>query len=219
MQEIIQAPAQEETLNDKVRHEQIRTLCANGPASFLISIVNAILVFIVLRDSSEPIVLYSWTATIIILSLFRTIMVAIFWRLNENGKRYSLWTATYLLLIYGSAACWGILPLWEGFSASQTNEAFIIFVVAGMSAGGLVSLYSLLQAALPYLMLLTLPLVYALASSDLPAHYEMATLVSLYLMLLINSTYKMNRVSERAIRLEIENGELFQFLVKTKQAS
>jgi hypothetical protein len=204
-------------LNAKIRLETLSTLASSGPATFLISIINAVIVFVTIRDIAEAMHLNLWLAAIILVSVLRSVMVVIFRRLDEDSSYLGLWSATYLGFVYASGILWGALPLSNVFFTAGWTETFIVFVVSGMSAGGLVSLYSSLKAATPYQLIMLLPLIYVLASSGAPAHTAMAILAGMYLVLLIRSTYSLNQAVSTTIRLKMENQELFQFLLKAKQ--
>lgn len=209
-------PAPELDLKARIQYEKLDTLASNGKASFLISIVNAVIVYFTLRDIAEEIVLYLWLAAVVLLAILRSVMVLIFNRLSRDSKHLALWTVIYILFVCGSAICWGVLPLWNLFFQAPWTESFIVFLIAGMSAGGLVSLYPSLAAAVPYQLCILLPLIYVLASSGVPSHTAMAILASLYLVLLVRSTYALNQSANATIRLEMENNELFKFLLKAR---
>tara|TARA_R110002049_G_scaffold196719_1_gene365869 strand:+ start:408 stop:1061 length:654 start_codon:yes stop_codon:yes gene_type:complete len=210
-------PVSELDLRARIQYETLRALASNGKSSFFISIVNAVIVFFTLRDVTEQIVLNLWLAAVVILTLLRTTMVIVFNRLDSSSQHFDLWTAIYIVFACGSALCWGILPLLDVFYLAGWTETFIVFLIAGMSAGGLVSLYPSLLAAVPYQLCMLVPLIYALGSSGAPAHTAMAILASLYLVLLVRSTYDLNQSASASIRLEMENNELFKFLLKARK--
>lgn len=213
----IENPVSELDLKARIRYETLRTLSANGAASFLISIINATVVYVTLYEVVEQIVLNIWFASIFLVSVSRSVMIVIFHRLDSDGSRFNLWAAVYAVLVYVSALCWGILPLWDIFFMETWTETFIVFLVAGMSAGGLVSLYPSLLTAIPYQLCILGPLIYVLASSGEPVHVAMTLLVCMFLILLVRSTYTLNRAASASIRLEMENNELFKFLLRAKQ--
>jgi len=204
-------------LKAKVRYETLNTLSASGAASFIISIINALIVYITLREMAEPIVLNVWIVFILLITSLRTVMVLVFRRLDSSSPQLDLWSAVYFVFVYSSGLGWGVLPLLNVFYSAGWTETFIVFVISGMSAGGLVSLYPSLHAAIPYQLFILLPLIYTLAGSGAPAHTAMALLASMYLLLIIRSTYALNRAASNTIRLEMENNELFNFLLKAKR--
>ena len=175
------------------------------------------IVYITLREVAEPVVLNVWLAFVILITVLRTAMVLIFRRLDPGSGSLQLWSAIYCVFVYASALGWGVLPLMDVFYLAGWTETFIVFVISGMSAGGLVALYSSLYAGIPYQILILLPLIYTLSTSGAPAHAAMALLASMYLLLLLRSTYALNRAASNTIRLEMENNELFKFLLKARR--
>lgn len=204
-------------LKASIEYETLKTLSANGASSFLISIINALIVFATLRSVESESVLSIWLGAIVLISILRSIMVGIFQRLKKDLKKLRRWLRVYLIFIYASGICWGILPLLGVFYLAPWTETFIVFIIAGMSAGGLISLYPSLLAAIPYHVLMLGPLIFVLSSSGAPAHSAMALLASLYLILLVRSTFTLNRSATDTISLEMENNELFKFLLKVRK--
>ncbi|MGJ8689743.1 MAG: hypothetical protein ACSHXZ_09510 [Gammaproteobacteria bacterium] len=217
MKNKIENPIAELDLKAIIRYETLRTMSANGVSSFLVSVINALIVYVTLYGVTAHTTLNIWLAAIILISILRSLMIVIFHRLDKDGNRFEWWSAVYALLVYGSAICWGVMPLWDVFYMANWTEAFIVFLVAGMSAGGLVSLYPSLVIAIPYQLLILGPLIFVLASSGEPAHVAMTALVCMFLILLIRSTYTLNRAATASIRLEMENNELFKFLLRAKE--
>lgn len=203
-------------LKEKLRYETLKTLALQGKFSFVISLLNASVVFSVLSSVVENAILVTWLSLILGVTALRVITIAWFFRLDEDSPRLKLWRNLYLVLVWGSGLCWGILPLLDVFSTIAWVEAFIIFVIAGMSAGALVSLYAMLSAIIPYLVVILLPLFYVLAVGTLPSHYAMALLTAFFLLLMVRSAYTLNKAANKTMRLELENEELFDFLITTR---
>ena len=204
-------------LRSKLRCESIRSLAEQGRSSFLVSLANAVIVLIVLHPVGDSILLYSWFGLLVFLTFIRTVMVFSFFRMGEDSDSIEQWRFYYLLFVYATGLCWGGLPLSSLFDETIWTQAFIIFTIAGMSAGALVSLYPLRSAAVPYLAIILFPLIYVLASSNQPSDFGMAVLAGLYLVLLVRSAYTLNESVRKTLRLELENEELFKFLLAARR--
>lgn len=208
---------QQTELKTKLEYETLSVLATQGQSSFFVSVANAIIVYFVLEPVSTGSLMLYWLLAIVIVSLARFIQISLFFRMEENSKRLSLWLGSYLLLIYLSALLWGGLSLTAIFQEDTQSFAFIIFIIAGMSAGALVSLYAMLRAILPYLVLILMPLIYALTVGSTGDQLGMGMLAGLYLVMLVRSAYSLNESAQKTLRLEIQNSELFDFLLKTNQ--
>lgn len=210
------SPDTELDLEKKIRNETLGSLARLGRSSFLISIINAGLTYYVLKDIAQPRRLMIWLAALLGITIIRSFLVSVFWRMNQDGPYVSLWVTFYVISIYISALCWGVLPLFPSFMTTNWSESFIVFLIAGMSAGGLISLFPLLRAAVPFFIIILFPLIYILGSDAEPSHLVMSVFVGLYLIFLIRSAFILNSVAKKSIRLEIENENLFDFLSEVR---
>jgi hypothetical protein len=203
-------------LKDKLRYETLKALAVQGKSSFLVSIINGGIVFVVLEPVAGRETLLIWISILFSLTFIRVLMISGFFRLDELEVKFGFWQLGFMLLAYASAACWGVLPLLFDYSEVLWAETFVIFVISGMSAGALVSLYPLLNIVLPYLAIILFPLMYTISATPGPASLGMATLVGFYLLLLVRSAYTMNKSFRKTLRLELENEELFDFLITAR---
>lgn len=206
------------SIREQLRVEVIQRLARQGISTFFISLVNAGLVYFVLRDYATPAYLWSWVSLIVAFNALRLILSVVFYSLPEDSG-FRIWTLLYLTLVYGTGLAWGLLPLFPVFHRLPWVEGFIVFVIAGMAAGGIATLYVMLSAVIPYLLAIIFPLIYTLARGEEPHHFAMSLLVSIFLMLLVRSSYELNRNLRRTIQLEIENRDLFNFLVNAKDST
>ena len=80
------------------------------------------------------------------------------------------------------------------------------------------SLYPLLYAAIPYILIVMLPLMIVLAQGPQLSLIVMAIMAGLFSISLVRSSFVLNKASNLAIRKDLENKELFKFLKKTRGA-
>lgn len=216
MSEKAAAPKLQIEIKDQLRYETLKALAIQGKYSFVVTLVNAAVVFIVLEPLAGTDTMALWLAVLGTLTLVRMLMIAGFFRLQESDILTGSWQEAYVFLAYATAACWGSLPLLIEFGDPQSASSFVIFVISGMSAGALISLYAMLRVVIPYLMIILFPLLYVISSTGSEASIEMAILASFYLLLLVRSAYLMNANIQKTLRLELENKELFDFLVNAR---
>ena len=187
-----------------------------GKSSMLMSTIIALLVCAALWEQAEKPVLLIWIGIILGCVAIRAALIMSFWRMNINDSCLRSWIRKYVFFICLSAACWGFLPFFEAFRTTDWTKSFLIFVAAGMSSGGLASLYPLLYASIPYILIIMIPLMIVLAGGPEPSVIIMGVMAALYTIMLVRSTFVLNRSSNQAIRQEIENKELFKFLKRTR---
>lgn len=199
-------------INSTYFYEIVARLARLGRASFLLSLINGFLAYYVLRSVIDAPVLNIWLISLVLVTAARALMISVFWRIGAADFKLKIWIAFYLILVYASAFCWGVFPLFDAFQQESWAEVFIVFLIAGMSAGGLVSLYPLMSAAIPYFVIILMPLVLTLGTGTREADFAMAIFGCLYLIFLLRSAYLLNYSAKKSIRLEIENEKLFDFL-------
>jgi YaiO family outer membrane protein len=189
-----------------------------GRFSLLMSVLVAVLVYLVFRVHVEPVLLNLWALMILVSTFLRAALIVWFWRMEIERQKLRSWMIAYLGLIYVSAACWGSLPLFAVFQTTDWIKSFIYLVLAGMSAGGIVSLYPLLMAAIPYILIVLAPILVVTSSVEDPVFTIMAIMTGLYIVVLVRSAFVLNHYSNQAIRLELENKKLFKFLSDAREA-
>lgn len=187
-----------------------------GKSSLLMSTAIALLVCAALWEQVEQAVLLTWIGVILGSMLIRAALIVRFWRMEVNNSGLRSWIRIYVFFICLSAACWGFLPFLQVFETTEWSRSFLTFVAAGMSSGGLASLYPLLYASIPYILIIMIPLMIVLAAGPEPSVIIMGVMAALYTIMLVRSTFVLNRSSNQAIRQEIENKELFKFLKRTR---
>lgn len=204
-------------LDERIQAEIVDNLARLGPATFVVSALNAVIAFFVLRDTSSRAAISAWLVFMLALIVGRMLMVVIYWRLGKDELRIGPWLSVYLVLVWLTGIGWGVLSLTSAFAEESSAWGFIIFLTAGMAAGGLVTLYVKLSAVIPYLVLILFPLIYVLAKGTHPADFAMSVLGGLFLITMVRTSYYLNSMVIRTIRLEAENQYLFEFLVKARR--
>ncbi len=204
-------------IRQQLRMAMLKILARQGPATFFVSVINAVVVYFVLADVEAGRLLWSWLSATVAFNALRIVMVVVFWRMSDDD-RYGIWTTLYLLLIYCTGICWGLLPLFPAFFEVSWVQGFIVFVVAGMSAGGILSLYVMLPAAIPYFLLTVTPMIFVFAQAGEPHYVAMSFLTGMFLLILIRITYSFNEIARKTVRLELENEQMFHFLLEARES-
>ena len=205
-------------LEQQFHYDVCSRLAQLGKSSMLMALLIAGLVSVVFWNDVDRLLLAGWLAVMALSMLARALLLMSFWRMQVTQPRLRTWMRGYLFFLYVSAACWGSLPLLEVFQSEEWARSLLVFIGAGMSSGGVASLYPLLFAALPYILLIMLPMMIVLAQGPDPSLLMMAVMAGLYTVTLVRTVFLLNGTSNQAIRQDIENRELFRFLKKTRGA-
>jgi PAS domain-containing protein len=182
-----------------------------------LTLVNSVLVFLVLEEYVPHLELILWLIAMVGITLTRLFIVNTFWSRQPDPRRLNTYKNLLLLGTHSSALVWGVLILIPGEYRLDWIEAFIAFVIAGMSAGALLSLAPLLSAAIPYLLLILMPLaIFFYQQSDFP-HFAMGLMATFYLILLVRLVFSNHQLLAATLRQDIENRNLFRFLEQANQ--
>jgi len=204
-------------VNAGILQEQIEILFRNAPTTYTITLFNCLVVFFVLRDHIEADYIFFWFCSLAFLIVMRIFTISIYWRRTGELRRSQYYFYLYILLMHCSAMVWSLLVYLPLTSEIVWMHAFISFVIAGMSAGAMVTLSASLMASIPYLILILVPFCYYFMAFNTPPHQGMSIMAGLYLLLLIRLAFQINRNTKSAITTRFENEELYQFLKKASR--
>lgn len=138
--------------------------------------------------------------TIIFIWLFLQVLVivgrySLYYLFLTSRERRSTeeWERWFMIGIVGSALVWGVSSLLFFLTDNIVYQAFLTFVLAGMSAGGVVSLSSVFPAIAIYLILLLAPLSVILLLQQSAMHSAMALLITLFGLMLFVTARRFNQ--------------------------
>jgi PAS domain-containing protein len=163
-----------------IRREQLTILIRQAPFLATVNIVNALLLGVIVAGQVPPLLVWSWTAVIAVGALYP---LRVWWRsrlpnFRLSGSERSIRRAVIQACVAGGF--WALAaPAFAGFLDERT-ELFLYIVLAGMVAGGSITLSSLPLAALGYGGAIgTTVLIFVFR------HYDDTTFISLGVMLLL----------------------------------
>ena len=163
-----------------IRREQLAILIRQAPFLAVVNIVNALLVGVIVAGQAPTALVWAWTALIAFGALYP---LRTWWRsrlpdFHLSGSERSIRRAVIQAAVAG--ALWALaVPAFAGHLNAQT-EIFLYVVLAGMVAGGSITLSSLPAASLTYTIAIgTVVLAFVFR------HYDDSTFVSLGIMLLL----------------------------------
>jgi len=180
--------------NSAIKLAQLNQLLSVSIAPLLISIVLAALLTYIQRDVIDVLILTLWFLSVALISLLRVVLIISYQRSStqeslEIQKR--LWY--FRLGVVISGITWGTAGIALYPIGSPENLLFLIFMLAGMSVGGVVSYSADLFSVLSYLLLVLVPLDIQLFLSAGHASTSMSLAITLYLGFLIISLRYINR--------------------------
>ena len=176
--------------NNKIKYELMQLIAADSLGSSLALLIIISIVTAIFWEFSDKLFLSVWTLLLYAILITRTFFIKQFLQHKINFHTIyilfnSLTIASALLVSLGFAI---IFPVVDAI-----HQTFLIIIIAGTSAGVLISLSYFRNLSIAYLTILILPLLYILIKQDSDISYSLASLVSLFLIMSIYFSIKYNK--------------------------
>lgn len=204
------------TLDTRIKDRMTDMLFQNIALSQGIVLINGLVVYLILYQYLQGFYLPAWLVTILVIALFRMLLARVYWKRRQDSK-----PARGLQVIFHVATClsglaWGLVVLVVPDNVIWM-EAFTAFVIAGMSAGSLITNSARLIFSVSYLVFILAPLLVYYARIGDPPHLAMTAMVTFYMFLLIRLAFRINGMQYASIRSELENTDMYRVLKRAKQ--
>ena len=180
-----------------------------------IVLINGLIVYLILYQYMPGQNLTAWLVTLLFIALLRLSLARFYWNRRQDSKPLRGLLILFYFATCMSAVNWGVLILLVPKNIIWI-EAFIAFVIAGMSAGSLITGSARLAVSVPYLVLILSSLPYHYARVGDPPHLAMAIMVTLFMFLLIRLAYRIHDMQYVSMKTELENTDMFQLLKRSK---
>jgi signal transduction histidine kinase/CheY-like chemotaxis protein len=167
-----------------------------------------------LRDRVSTAVLATLVVAVWICALLRLALRARFYRLRRQPDELDL--KLHSLAIMGSAAAWSIGMLTMLPALGAEHRSFMMMVLAGLTAGSLVTLATRLGSFARFSCTLVLPSVIALLADNGPMDGEIAALALLFLAFCMSGARKTARSFEDGQLKRYQNQEMLNDLAGAK---
>jgi diguanylate cyclase (GGDEF)-like protein/PAS domain S-box-containing protein len=187
-----------------IQSAQLRQLLSVSKVSLITSISLAAILAYMQRTVIPPASLLIWCSFMVAASLLRAALVYFPQpsRLNRGAAKTRL--ARFRLGVMVAGAVWGSSGFLLFPADHPQHVMFLIFVLAGMTAGGVVSFSADLTSAIAFAALLSLPIATRLFAAEDSLSVTMGAAVMLYLGFMIMSMRRINRHVKENIALRID---------------
>lgn len=188
-----------------IQSKLTRQLFSVGRVSLVTSMLLACVLTYVLHDVISATIIYPWLSLIIFLSLARAVLIATYLRSHVNKATASLgWLKKYRLLIFLLGAVWGSAGIILFPVDYPQYQLFLIFMLAGLTAGGVVAFSADLACAITFAGLIIVPTMVRLFVAGDNLSMAMGVAIMLYFGFMIISTWHINRNMRENVSLHVE---------------
>jgi len=192
------------TESPEVRARQVALLFSHLPVILLATSLNSIILSLTLWNHTAHGLLLAWLVCIQLTALLRRSLL-LKYRQNPEGGNWGRWFSLGTLT---SGICWGSAGVLLFTPGSVPHQTFLTFVIGGMSAGAVTTLSADFRVVLAYLIPSLLPLTIRLFVEGGQLHVAMGGMVGLFLILMIDISWRWYRSTRRLLTLEVSNGQL-----------
>lgn len=204
-------------MEDRVLVGRVNLLIRQQPIGFIGILINSLLFALVLSTAWPAQWLIVWTAAVWVMVGLRYAI----WLQVRNGvsdpaealRVARLFTAGLTV----SGLFWGVAGVVFFPDDPIALQGFIVFVLAGMSAGAMAALSSHLPAFLSFAGLAILPMATRLMLEGGLLYIVMGIMLLLYFVLLSGSARNINRTITQSLELRFEKSDLAESLSRARR--
>jgi diguanylate cyclase (GGDEF)-like protein/PAS domain S-box-containing protein len=186
-----------------IQSAQLQQLLSVSRVSLIASVSLALVLVYVQRGVIASSVLVFWMLLILLASLLRAVTVIAYQRHLHESDICTRMTH-FRLGVLGAGVVWGLAGFLLFPENNPQHQIFLIFTLAGMTAGGTIAFSADLFSAVGFALTLITPLIIRLfvAGDSISAAMGAATL--LYLVFMVTSMRRINRQVYENIVLHLE---------------
>ena len=133
----------------KIKVERHALLLRGAPTAIGVSVANSIITLGVAWGHIDPVLIGGWAACVILLSLFRLTVWSRYSRTHTAGISLLKFTRIHIAAMAANGVLWGSLAPIFAISGMMSN-AFLPFIIAGMTAAALASAGASWRAVLAF---------------------------------------------------------------------
>ncbi len=191
--------------NTAVRAAKLRQLCAASKASIISSTLLAVLLSYTQSGLISCSVITIWLTLIIVIAIFRASLVYAYQSAPiKDGGAIRTWFMRFRFGVLAVAVAWGAAGIVMFPSNDSQHQMFLIFMLAGLSAGGVVAFSADQVSAILFSIISLLPIEIRLFSTHDSLSEAMGLAGLLYLGFMVVSLRHINRNITENIVLHLE---------------
>ncbi|MDA0824900.1 MAG: EAL domain-containing protein [Proteobacteria bacterium] len=158
-----------------------------------VALMNGALVYFFMRSAVESTTLSLWLAGLFGVGVFRIVVYLKFRQCVDIARNLRRWEIISLLGAILSGSTWGAAGIVLFLPDSVSHQAFISFVLAGMTAGAVTTLSVQLPAALIFIFLAIAPLTYRIAMTTHEFNVPMSVMTALFMIMMMIASIRFYR--------------------------
>ncbi len=193
----------------KIRLEQVKLLFEPTLVVGIGYIAVAIMLALMQWPVIDHVTILLWLSAMGLVVLWRLWLAFSFARKNTDWHEVKAWEKKFVIGSTMGGIVWGAASALLFPSGDISHQAVLFMVVAGMAAAGSTTLSALKLPGVSFVILITLPLIINLLLESTYISVSFSVLVTIFMLLLINSCLRNynNHLQSITLRFEAESRE------------
>jgi signal transduction histidine kinase/ActR/RegA family two-component response regulator len=199
-----------------VQAAETRLLYENAGTGITATIVIASLLAYAQWSVIAPVIVAAWFLYMVLMSAARFVLVRRYWSASPDDTDHGRWSVAFVIGAAMAAAGWGAAAILLYVPDRPMNATFLVFVVGGVMLGAASLLAARPEAFLTFLLPTGLLTAVRLAIVGTEDHLMMASLVTLFTVSTVATTWRFHSMIESSLKLRFDNHDLIESLQTAK---
>lgn len=203
--------------DDQLLRQQLALFVSHIPralaTAFILAVISTFVFWHVMPQSQ----LVAWILAIAAVSGARLVLVSVFDSENYTLDACHKWLHAYNLCTCLSGAIWGVAALQLDPAWPLEHQAFLLFALAGLTAGAISTHAVILKTYLLFLLPVTLPLALSLLVQGSSLHISLGMMIAVYTLAMSVIASIHSRAIRQSFALGYENQRLVSGLTETNE--
>jgi diguanylate cyclase (GGDEF)-like protein len=198
---------------DDILREQVRLVMKQLPTMQIASFIVALVLSYTVKDIVPLFNIIVWDLTVLVIVISRIVLYSLFLKVQEKPFAGEYWKKAYLLLAFISGVIWGASAFIIFPAGNPTLVSLFVLVIASLSAATTVS-HSALRLGPTAWAAPAMSFYVVRCFQEGFETYTIGFLIIVYLITVLNYSFKHNSTIASSVSLKFENLELLEELRK-----
>lgn len=197
--------------------EQVGLVYEQALPTLLGTAASAVVLSIVLWKAVGHSLILGWLIALLAVTGFRYLLVRSYFRSSPGVKAAPKWGLYFLIIILFSGLVWGSSGIILFPKESIHHQVFLVFILAGISAGSLTSYSAMKWNVLAFVLPALLPVAANfLISGDDEISITMGIMILVFLALIYATSSRMHKTTKKSLNLRLVKTDLIAHLEEEK---
>jgi diguanylate cyclase (GGDEF)-like protein/PAS domain S-box-containing protein len=188
-----------------VQAAQLKQLFSVSNLSLVTSTLLAAILAYKQSEVINPALVFTWFSIIVLIAITRSALTVLYQRsVLADSVSTEIWLAGYRLGVLLVGVSWGSAGILMFPANDPQHQMFLIFMLAGLSSGGVIAFSADLTSAIVFSISTLAPIIIRLFSTSESLMVGMGMAATLYLGFVILSLFHINRNLTENIELHLE---------------